>query len=292
MGVKPFLIAIVLVVGNFYAPSALSQPKVFHTAAATQLDDHRRTYSYRLLELALSKTVSDYGPFELTGIPNLTPNRMHMINKSNSIENFFAKFTYDTQLSDSSIYAPYPVEFGLMSYRVCFVAPQFLNTSNSITSLQQMTPYTIGQGSGWPDTPVMRANGLQVKEVIKSNKLITMTEKGRFEFFCRGITEPKLEMERYGDGFPLVLNSSFMLHYELPRFFYTHKSNTAGMKRVREGLARAYKDGSAQALFRELYKDHFAFVKPKDRHVIPLVNSSLQGIDESYRGFNFQPKDL
>lgn len=266
-----------------------NQAMVFHTAAAKNLTDHRRTYAYRLLELALEKTVADFGPYELKGIPELTPNRMHMINKTGSVENFFAKFTYDAELNDSSVYAAFPVEFGVMAYRVCFVAPEFLDTSNTIDALHKLQAYSIGQGTGWPDTPIMRYNGLKVHEVLKSSQLIAMTERGRFDFFCRGLTEPMIEINRYKGRFPLVLNQSFMLQYELPRFFYTNKSNQAAMVRVREGLKRSYADGSAQSLFKSLYQTHFDFINAEQRTVLTLSNPNLNAVDDSYKMYNLTP---
>lgn len=276
-----------------FSVSAFAQhPTVFHTPAKETSESGRRTYSYNLLKLALDKTVADYGPYTLNEVRDLSVKRMHLVADNNKYENFIVKLTYSDSYQDRYIYAPFPAEFGGMGYRVCFVAPTFYEESNRVTTLEQLRMYTIGQGVNWPDTKIIRANKINVSEVRHSESLFSMTDKGRFDFFCRGITEPKWEIDQYDGDFPLVLNKSFVLRYTLPRFFYTNKENTAAIERITEGLKRAFNDGSAFAYYESLYQDYIDFVKIKDRTIIDLTNPDLRFIDNSYQQFIIPPDKI
>lgn len=261
------------------------QTTVFYTPAKEKNEDGRRTYAHNLLKMALDKTVAEYGPYQLIEIPNLSIKRMHLIANSDEYKNFIVKFTYSDSYQENLIYAPYPVEFGGMGYRVCFVAPEFLQESNKVTTLAELQKYTIGQGINWPDTKIIRANNINVSEVQYSKSLFSMTDKGRFDFFCRGITEPGWEMKKFGRDFPLVLNTSFVLRYNLPRFFYTNKNNKAAIKRIAQGLKRALEDGSAHAYYQSLYKDYIDYVQLEKRTIIDLDNPDLRFIDNTYQNY-------
>lgn len=55
------------------------------------------------------------------------------------------------------------------------------------------------------------------------------------------------------------------------------------MERIREGLVRAYEDGSLLKLWYEHYKESIDFVRLDKRRIYRIKNSSLDGLEEEYQ---------
>lgn len=264
---------------------AQQEPMIFHTPAAEIDRDLRRVYSTQLLRMALDKTIEEYGPYELKMVDGLSTLRMQQVATANTYNNFFFKASYTDELAKHFNYAAYPIEFGIVGYRACFVAPDFLKQSNTVTSLQQLKQYSVGQGVGWIDVDVLKHNQIETVTVSRYSSLFAMINKKRFDFLCRGINEVQLEIEQFKDTAELTLNDSFLLHYPLPRFFFTNKQNLYGMKRVEDGLDIAFNDGSAKALFYSVYRSKIAAVELKNRSVIKLTNPLIQNINTGYEQY-------
>ena len=71
--------------------------------------------------------------------------------------------------------------------------------------------------------------------------------------------------------------------------FFTSKKNKAAAERVFRGLEIAYHDGSLQNLWMKYYKDSIDFVALHKRKIFHLTNPMLQGIDERYKQYIYDP---
>jgi hypothetical protein len=56
-----------------------------------------------------------------------------------------------------------------------------------VHSLADLKPMRFGQGSDWPDTAVLRDNGLQVVTSQNYASLFRMLDAGRFDLFPREV---------------------------------------------------------------------------------------------------------
>jgi len=255
-------------------------------------DDHRHDYGIALLKLALEKTVPDYGPYRMEGAPVMNQARGMESVRENRYENLVRTFGYEERFERDleMVYARFPIHLGVVGYRVCLIPESLQEELNDVTTLEQLRKYIHGQGRGWADVAILRHNGLRVVEIAAYESLFKMTAANRIQMFCRGVNEVKDELERHRDIKGLSLDSSMVVFYPLPRFYYTHRSNREAIERIEAGLVRAYKDGSINLLWETSYRDSFDFVNLRGRRFFYLDSPLVHSIDFDYRQYFYAPE--
>ena len=243
--------------------------------------DPRTTYDRELLRLALDKTRDTFGDYELVPAPTMTKARASLNMALNLLPNLMVMDSYSsTREGEGLAYVRFPIHLGIVSYRICFVSPQQQAAVTRVTSLKELQPFTFGQGKGWLDIEILRRSGLQV---------FKMVSRGRFDLFCRGVSELRNELLTHQGVTDLAVDSSLLLYYPLPRVFYTNGKNSEAIKRVELGLQLAWQDGSLQALWRGSFGPAIDFAKLPQRHLIRLDNPFLKGIGFDYRPYFYNP---
>lgn len=246
-------------------------------------------YGIEALKLALNKTISKHGKYELHFGKKMNIKRAIITIKSNKIKNFISKISVTKDLLKDLSYANFPVDRGIVGYRVSFMSSKLKDNSVKYDSLKKIKKLTFAQGVGWLDTYILKYNGFHVKEISNREGLVNMVALGRADFFPRGIAEIFEEKRLFKNIKNLTYDESFMLNYPLPRFFFSHKSNKKAMKRVEEGLLLAYEDGSLEKVFSKFYKKDIDLLKLNNRKIYKLINPYLEGIDTSYEKYNYNP---
>lgn len=250
-------------------------------------NDPRETYPRALIRLALDKTVASHGPYTIQYSPRMNDQRARISAEQSLYPGFL---TVVVPSSDGSSGALVPVRFplhlGMAGYRVCFVSPDAKAAVAKARTLDDLRRFTIGQGAGWMDVPILSANGFRVVEVTSYEAMFKMVSQNRFDLFCRSAVEVRQEAEAHRDLPGLALDKTFALVYDLPQFFYTHRSNRELADRVTKGLELAYADGSLLRLFRSLMSDSLRFAELPKRRVFRLNTPPAKGIDFDYRRFN------
>jgi len=266
-----------------------SQPTIFHIRAAESALDKRYDYDRAVLELALQKTVEEYGPYELHSTQEMNFLRAQADVTHNVYQNFFIKLSYETKFNESMDFVPFPIDLGIVGYRVCFVSKENLNRVSLVEHLEELKQFTYGLGSGWSDISIFRSQGFKVIEVPTYESLFKMVAKGRFDLFCRGVNELKDEYETHKHIEGLTYDTSMAIVYPLPRFFYTNPDNQQAIKRVYDGFVKAYNDGSLIEVWKEFYQSSIDFSQLKNRKIYRIDNPNLKGLDESYRTYLYNP---
>ena len=269
--------------------NSVSDQSIFTTLPEDGKTNSHQNYTRHLLVLALDKTLKDYGPYKIVDTPSMNTARSIVTARTSKLENFFFRQSASTELMSELGYVPFPIDRGIVGYRVFFVSPnarQHLRDTSTIEALRQ---FTVGQGIGWLDTDILEYSGFKVTTGSTYEGLFNMVANNRFDLFSRGANEVLSELEAHQHIANLVLNDSITLHYPLPRFFFTNKKNTAAIERVTQGLARAYKDGSLIELWHQYYKPSIEFVKLQNRTILRIENPFLKGMDRSYEKYNYLP---
>ncbi len=245
--------------------------------------DSRYDYDNAVLKLALDKTVETYGSYILkpSGVMNF--DRMRFNLKNNIFENPMFKQSANEDDCREFDYVNFPVDLGIVGYRVFFVSPEKEKVIENIKSIEELQEFTILQGSGWKDIEILKNSGFKLVEVPKYESLFYMISKNRGDLLSRGINEVKDEMSNFISIKDLILNKSLMLYYPLPRFFYTSKGNTEAVKRVTEGLIRAFNDGSLVELWKSYYQESIDLVKPQNRLLFEIENPLIKNINSDYK---------
>lgn len=251
----------------------------------------RYVYDIEILRLALEKTRPTYGGYQLHAIPPANFTRMLHALRNDTYPNMVLETSYDQKLeeSDDLSFIPFPLELGIIGYRICFVNPQVKEEIQQINDLRELRQYTMGQGADWADITILRHNGFQVAEVSNYKSLFKMVAGGRFDLLCRGANELMKEYEQYRYIGNLTYDESFALVYRLPRFFYLNKRNTVLKQRLEEGIKMAYADGSLLELWRQHHLHSIEFARLPERKLFYLDNPLINDLPKDYEQYLIDP---
>ena len=271
-------------------PGWAQEPFILTVRSGETEQDVRYSYDNTLLKLALDKTVATDGPYTLRESGSMNFARAKQLVLANSLPNFFIKLSYDAAYTDTPMrYVPFPVDLGIVGYRVCFAHPEVVMKLRDVEDMEELRRFSHGQGLGWTDTRILRHNGFTVQEVPAYESLFKMVAARRFDLFCRGTNELLGEFRAH-PGLPgLAYDRSMTIHYPLPRLFYTHASNTEALDRITRGILLAYEDGSLLRLWQEEYQESIDFVNLEKRRVFHLDNPYLEGIGFDYSQYFYTP---
>ncbi len=263
------------------AVAARAELVVSHRSPYAPGDTHHE-YSTALLRLALEKTRADFGDFRLNPMPPRNYARALKALVDDTYPNLVIETSYEQALSSNAdlAFINFPVDLGVLGYRVCFISPKLKASGIEIKSLKDLLPYTFAHGVGWADTLIFRHNGLKVREIDNYDGLFLMVMGGRVDFFCRGVNEVLGEAQQFSHLDNLTVDDQFMLVYPLPRFFYFNAKSKPAKERIEIGLKRAYGDGSLQSLWKSHYQASLDFVSLKGRTIIRIQNPLVKDLKE------------
>ncbi len=275
-------------------PWHLQAEQVVWHRSPLDFGNNRYVYDIELLRLALEKTRPAYGDYQLLGLPATNYARLLHSLIQNTHPNLILEISYDKKLEESQglTFINFPIDLGIIGYRVCFVNPAIKEKIKQVQTLDELRKYSIGQGVGWADIAILRHNGFNVVEVSSYVSLFKMVAGGRFDLFCRGANELMEEFEQYKDIGKLTYDESFALVYRMPRFFYLNGNNPLLKKRIEEGLHIAYNDGSLLELWRKENQLSIDFAKMRGRKIFYLENPMIRGLSEDYTRYFVDPLAL
>lgn len=250
--------------------------------------DSRYDYDNALLKLSLEKTMDTDGEYILKPSPQMNFRRMNDYLSRGILTNPIFKQSATNDNCDEFDYINFPVDLGIVGYRVFFVAPRIKEEFEKVSTLEELRRYTIIQGSGWSDIEILKSAGLNVIDIPKYESLFIEIIKNRADLLSRGINEILDEMTSHQNLKLLDYNDNVVLYYPLPRFFFSSKGNEEALDRVRRGLLIAYEDGSLVDLWEEYYEDSILSVNLESRKVIKIGNPLVSRIDKSYEKYLYK----
>ena len=229
--------------------------------------------AYKILELALDRTVASHGAYRLVSSRKMEQDRaVIQLTQNEAID--IANFAPDAEREKKLLPIRIPVTQGLLGYRVCLINKNSQSKFDGIQSLDSWRNrgLKIGQGKGWPDTSILEANDLSVVKSPKYSPLFAMLKKGRFDCFSRSISELMPELI---NNPALTLEENTLLVYRLPTFFFVSKKAPDLANRIEQGLLMAYEDGSVANLLHTHYQTVFTTMNISKRTLIHLDNPYL-----------------
>lgn len=284
-------IAFIWLSQNWEYSFAAQNVTIFTYRAPESQTDLRYNYDNKLLKLALEKTVETDGPYLLVPSPIMNYARAQAYVKSNSLPNLILKLSYDPDFENRDMgFVPFPVDLGIVGYRVCFAHPEISKALSQVDSLEDLRGFSHGQGTGWSDVDILRHNGFNAIEIPNYESLFNMVALRRFDLFCRGANELLDEMKTHQHIQNLSYDKSMILFYPFPRFFYTNAANSSALERIQRGLEKSYEDGSLQSLWRQHYKASIDFVELDQRRVFTLENPLVEHLDFDYQKYFYNPQ--
>lgn len=264
-----------IVFSILFSHLVLSDITVTHVTRYSETDN-RDLYYIELLHLVLKKTEATDGGFTLKEAESpLNQDRAIASLQSNKFINILWTMTSSER---EKLLRPIriPLLKGLIGHRVFIIRGKNKENFEAIRNLNQLKQFRAGQGHDWPDTVILKDNGIPTITSPDYEGLFTMLEYGRFDYFPRAVTEVWGEITSHSKK-DFIVNKTLMFVYPAPFYFFVNKSNEKLASRLERGLWIAIRDGSFDQLFynHPSYAEVFQSAKMEDRVIFNLKNPLL-----------------
>lgn len=233
--------------------------------------DSRQDYPLQLLKLALSKAGGNH---------TLAPSKVRMqqgraARELEDGQDIDVMWTMTSKEREAHLLPiRIPIYKGLIGWRIGLVREADADRFASVHNLADLRAIRLGQGHDWPDTDILRSNGLSVYGVDDYESLFRMLQQGRFDFFPRSVLEIWQERDRHASQ-GLVIEPHLLLRYPAVAYYFVNRRNTALARLIERGLERALADGSFERLFLKFYGPLLEAAHIDQRTVIDLTNPLL-----------------
>ena len=220
----------------FAGPVLGAGTKVIYPAYET-INDTRYDDLIQILDTALKKTESEFGPYELT--PSQRPMNearwLHELKNKSSLINVGWSST-SVEKESEMLPIRIPLRKGILGYRIALIAKDKQALIDNVKTIDDLKKLKIGQGLGWGDVNLYRLNGFTVQET-SYEKLFRITALGSIDLFPRGINEIFSENERFSKIYPqLTIEKDLLLYYPWPYYFFFNKDDAKLQQRIETGL--------------------------------------------------------
>lgn len=199
-------------------------------------------YYIGLLKLSLDQTLPTDGPYRIqnSGI-TMSQRRAFEALRQDNIDIFWSM----TSVAREKIALPVriPLLKGMLGHRVFIIRDDDQFRFDQIKNLEDLTFMVAGQGVNWPDYDILKMNGLKVIGGSSYSGLFSMLQRGRFDYFPRGINEPWTEIITHKEK-NLSVEKNLLLRYAAPIYFFISNHNTELRNRLTRGLQLAIENGA------------------------------------------------
>ena len=221
--------------------------------------EKRDEYQFRLLELALQKTVSKYGKYELTKnnekYTSLRSRRELARGETINIIALPTPTSPPKALEPQASIIKKPLLRGLLGYRKLVVRRSDLQKFENINSVAELQHLAAGQGRDWEDINIYRLNNYSVVDNADYFNLFAMLAAGRFDYIPLSVIEVDdimVRFSQYSKEFVVVPN--LIIYYPFPVLYNISERHPELVARLEQGLDLAQADGS----FNKLFETYFA----------------------------------
>jgi len=246
-------------------------------------EDKRHEYPLAVLTMALEKTGVRY---------RLTPSD-RIILQAKSIRLLAENREVDViwsmtnkQREETLLPIRIPIARGLIGWRVMLINRDDINRFAAVDSLRQLQQLSPIQGTDWPDTKILQANGFSVYTVTEYTDANQALIRRQGDFFPRSVMEVTKELEALGRGSDLVLEPDLVIQYPAAMYFFVNKGNQTLARLIETGLQKAVESGDYDRLFNQTFsqvietlnlaqRQRFRLTNPLMPEETPLNNTAL-----------------
>ena len=232
--------------------------------------DRRFDYALQLLKLALSKVGPDYR-IELAELPMNQDRQVAELEAGHLID--VAPLPSSAEREARLLAVRIPINKGVLGLRLGLVRKGDTARLAGVKTLEDLKQVSLAQGQGWPDTEILRANGLLVITATSYEGLFKMLVAERFDYFPRSALE--IWDEQASNAGTLEIEPHIALHYYYDAYYMLNRDNTRLAEVIRQGLEKAIADGSADRLFDQYYGERLRQAHLDKRVIIELKNPLL-----------------
>jgi hypothetical protein len=167
-----------------------------------------------------------------------------------------------------------PIYKGLIGWRIPLIRASDLGQFRTVRDLGGLRKLSAGQGHDWPDTDILRSNGIPVFGSPRYDSLFRMLVSSRFDYFPRSVVEIWDEARNHAaEG--IAVDPYVVIHYPTAFYYFVNRNNPQLAETIRKGLEAAIADGSFDKLFVEHHTRALEKAALEERTVIELNNPLL-----------------
>jgi hypothetical protein len=182
-----------------------------------------------------------------------------------------------------------PIDKGLIGWRIPLVKKENADLFANVKNLQDLKAYSAGQEHDWPDTPILKENGVRVITSTSYEPLFNMLQGGRFDYFPRSMFEIWSEFSAHPKH-QLYIDPYIILHYPAAYYFFVTPRRPKLAADLKLGLELTIKDGSFEKLFQKHNQISIAKADIKHRTVIEMKNPLIQKNKTFRSGPEYRPE--
>jgi hypothetical protein len=263
---RHLLLALLLI-----ASPVLAADDVMRYPRAPAGDEFRPLYPLALLQLALDKAASDL---------RLEPSDYHMeqqrallsLERGEAVDVVWTMTSIERE--QRLLPVRIPLDKGLYGWRIALLRADRAQLLRDVHTLEDLRRLRAGQGHDWPDTAILRHQGLPVETSSSYDSLFLMLRAERFDYFPRAVLEANAELQHMHMD-DLTLDRHLVLHYPTALYFFFSPQKPQLADTVRQGLELALADGSFDRLFQQHHADDLRRARLDQRRIIELDNPLL-----------------
>ena len=230
--------------------------------------DRRFDYARDLLKLALSKVGPDYR-VELAEFPMNQERQMLELEAGRTIDVAPMPSSSEREARLLAVYIP--MNKGVLGWRLGLIRKGDAARFADVNALDDLKQVRLAQGLHWPDTDILRANGIPVITGPSYEGLFKMITGSRFDYFPRSVME--IWNEQASNAETLEIEPRVALHYPYYTSYYMlNRGNTRLAEIIRQGMEKALADGSFDRLFEQHHGESLRRAQLDKRVIIELKN--------------------
>ena len=235
-------------------------------------NDRRADYPLKLLALALEETGVN---FKLVASDRIMPQSKALKRLMDNREVNVVWSMTDEQREEQLLPIRIPIYKGLIGWRIFLIRKDMDSRFKYIQSFEHLLKLYPIQGSDWPDTKILQANGFDVLTANEHDALFTMLGNAQGDFFPRSVVEIFEEIKTYNPDNEFEIEPKLGLRYPAAMYYFVNKNSVPLAKLIETGLEKAIKSGKFDELFYEEHQAYFDQADMNKRTFHQLQNTYL-----------------
>tara|TARA_R110002167_G_scaffold1441_11_gene6878 strand:+ start:4434 stop:5303 length:870 start_codon:yes stop_codon:yes gene_type:complete len=234
--------------------------------------DRRSDYPLKLLALALDQTGVNY---RLIASDRIMPQSKALKRLMDNREVNVVWSMTDEQREEQLLPIRIPIYKGLIGWRIFIIRKDMDSRFKYIQTLEHLLKLNPIQGSDWPDTKILQANGFDVMTASDHNVLFKMLGNAQGDFFPRSVVEIWEEMKTDNPANDFEVESKLGVRYPAAMYYFVNKNSVPLANLIRIGLEKSIQNGKFDELFLEEHQAYLDKSELDKRTFYQLQNTYL-----------------
>ena len=274
------LVAFMVLVGFSYSISASPEadsPLSTYVYWQGEASEGRKPFESELMRLIFHLSEEKYGParLEISQWKISSKRSIQLMREGEKLHIQNAPFLLQEMDREAIVALPTPILNNLLGYRQLIIRKSDQNAFAQISNFESFLKMEAGQGRGWADLLVYRANGIPVLEAPSFNGMFPMLLGKRFDYIPLGVSEARETLEHRSSN-ELTIAEDLIIFYPWPVHILVSKKHPDLISRIQYGLAKAQTNGEYDILFNKHFGHIIERIENTEAKVILLNTPNLQ----------------